>query len=63
MQKVKKYACAFIEISLFYVIMDRDERKFVMSILPDTEMSTGPRALLQYAFELVNFLCIAAQCP
>ena len=52
-----------IEISLFYVIMDRDERKFVISILSNTRLGTGPTALLQCAFNLVNLLRIAAPCP
>ena len=59
-QKVKRIACAFIAISLFYTIIDSDER-FVMSSLPDTRLSTGPRALLQQ--DLVNLLGIAARCP
>jgi len=46
-QKVKTIACAFIENPLFCTIMDRDKRKFVMSILSDARLSAGPRALLQ----------------
>jgi len=45
-QKVKRIACAFIEISLFYTILGRYEGKFAISILPDNRLSTGPRALL-----------------
>ena len=56
-------ACAFIEISMFHAIMERDERKFFISILPDTKLSTGQRALLQYAFDLVNLQGFAARCP
>ena len=50
--KVKRSACAFIEVSLFYAPMDRDGRKFVISILPGTRLSTGSTALLQCAFDL-----------
>ena len=62
-QKVKRTVCAFIEISLFYTRVHRDERKFVASILPYTRFSTGPRTLLRHAFNLVNLLGIAARCP
>ena len=62
-QKVKRIACAFLEISLSCIIMDSDERQFAMSILSDTRLSTVPRALLQTAFDLVNLPAIAARCP
>lgn len=62
-QKVKTIACAFIENPLFCTIMDRDKRKFVMSILSDARLSAGSRALLQYARDLVNFPRIATRCP
>ena len=55
-QKVMRIACAFIVISLLYTLMCSDEKKFVISILPDERLSTGPRALLQCAFDLVNLL-------
>ena len=60
-QKVKK--SAFIKISLLYTLMDRVERKLVISVLLGTRLSTGPRALCQYAFESENLLGIAARCP
>ena len=39
-QKENRIACAFIVTFLFYSSMDRDKRKFVISILPDTSLST-----------------------
>ena len=62
-QKEKRIACAFIENSLFYTRIHTDEREFVISILPNAKLSTGPRALLQFAFDLVNLLGHCSSVP
>ena len=41
---------------------NRNERKFVISIVPKTRSIIGPRALHQQAFYLVNLLHISAHC-
>ena len=38
---------AFTEISMFYATINQNERKLVISLLPDTRSIAGPRALVQ----------------
>ena len=62
-QKLETFAWEFIEISLFYTTTNRNERKFVIAILPDTRSIPEPRALLQLVFYLVNLQGIVAPYP
>ena len=53
-QKLERFAWEFLEISPFYTTTNRNERKFVIAILPDTRSISEPRALLQSVFHLVK---------
>ena len=44
-QKLKRFACAFIEISLFYITIHQNEKEFVTSIVPHKRSINGPKAL------------------
>ena len=39
-QKLERFAFAFIEIFLFDATENRNERRFVISVLPDTRLTT-----------------------
>ena len=56
-QKVKKIAWTEMKESLSYLFCR------IVYWIQDTRLCTGPRALLQYAIELVNLLDIAARRP
>ena len=56
-------SCASVEASLFKKPAYINERKFFISIEPDTRSIPEPRALLQYSLYLVNLLGIAVRCP
>ena len=45
-QKLERFACAFIDIFLLYITINRKERKFATSIVPLTRSITVPGAFL-----------------
>ena len=45
-QKLKRFACAFIEISLFYTTINQSEKEFLISIVPRTRSINRQRALI-----------------
>ena len=45
-KKQDKYDFTFMEVSLFYSTINRNVKKFAISVLPDTRPITGPGALL-----------------
>jgi len=45
-KKLDNFDFTFIEISLFYSTINRNVKKFAISVFPDTRLITGPRALL-----------------
>ena len=62
-KQLDKFDFTFIEISLFYSTINRNVKKFAISVLPDTRSITEPGALLHWAHCMVNLLGIAAWYP